>query len=568
MLNRLVIKNVALIENAEIEFHGGFNVLSGETGAGKSVVLESINFVLGAKADRTLIRTGTSECSVVAEFDTENNKNISAILEEMDIEADNVLLISRKLTDGGKNSVKINGVPVTVGMLKNLTSLLIDVHGQSEHFYLLNAGNQLKLLDEFSGEDCEKVKADLKTVYAEYKNALSELASLGGTAADRAIRLDVLNYQINEIEKADIKENEFEELSALKEQLQNREKILTALNGAKSCLFEEGGASDLLSNAVRTINAVSSFDAKYGELSERLNGIYADIDDVISSIGDSVEELSDADYDIAEVEERLKVIKNVFKKYGGDLNAVNDFSENAVIERDKLEKADENAEKTGKLIEELKHKLFALYGELSAIRQKSAKIFASNVTQELKELGMGKANFYIDFSPAPDFENCSFGGANGYDKIEFMFSANLGEPAKNLAETISGGEISRFMLAIKAQTAKYNDISTFIFDEIDAGISGVIARIVAEKLYDISRSAQVIAVSHLPQIASFADDNILIEKTELTDKTVTTVKTLDATGKVKEIERLLGALKNETFAEKHAEALISSAEEYKKSKKI
>lgn len=566
MLNRLIVKNVALIESAEIEFKSGLNVLSGETGSGKSVVLESINFVLGAKADRSLIRTGANECSVIAEFDVENNPAVIDALKEIDVEIDDTLLISRKFSDSGKNSIKINGMPANVGMLKKLTSLLIDVHGQSEHFYLLSTHNQLKLLDEFSGKESEEIKEELNKYHERYKSLSAELSGLGGKASDRLIRLDVLNYQINEIKNADIKEGEFEELTALKETLNNREKILTALNTAKNCIDDEGGASDSVSNAVRSLYSIAGLNGVYSELSERLNDIYAEIDDAASSLGNAIEELADSEYDPEEVEERLKVIKNIFKKYGGDLISVSEFLENAEQEKNKLENAEETALKLANEIEKVKKTIYALYGKLSEIRKKKATVFAGNVTEELKQLGMTKSKFFVEFSPAPSFDDCSFAGANGYDDIKFMFSANSGEPEKPLSEIISGGEMSRFMLAVKAQTAKYNDISTFIFDEIDAGISGVIARVVAEKLFDISRSAQVIAVSHLPQITSFADNNILIEKTEIGEKTYTTVKTLDGGGKIKEIERLLGALDGDKTANEHAKALVLSADDYKKSR--
>ena len=565
MLNRLIVKNVALIESAEIEFKSGLNVLSGETGSGKSVVLESINFVLGAKADRSLIRTGANECSVIAEFDVENNPAVIDALKEIDVEIDDTLLISRKFSDSGKNSIKINGMPANVGMLKKLTSLLIDVHGQSEHFYLLSTHNQLKLLDEFSGKESEEIKEELNKYHERYKSLSAELSGLGGSASDRLIRLDVLNYQISEIKNADIKEGEFEELTALKETLNNREKILTALNTAKNCIDDEGGASDSVSSAVRLLYSIAGLNGVYSELSERLNDIYAEIDDAASSLGNAIEELADSEYDPEEVEERLKVIKNIFKKYGGDLISVSEFLENAEQEKNKLENAEETALKLADEIEKVKKTIYALCGKLSEIRKKKATVFAGNVTEELKQLGMTKAKFFIEFSPAPSFDDCSFAGANGYDDIKFMFSANSGEPEKPLSEIISGGEMSRFMLAVKAQTAKYNDISTFIFDEIDAGISGVIARVVAEKLFDISRSAQVIAVSHLPQITSFADNNILIEKTEMGEKTYTTVKTLDGGGKIKEIERLLGALDGDKTANEHAKALVLSADDYKKS---
>lgn len=564
MLTKLSIKNVALIESAEIDFTKGFNVLSGETGSGKSVILESLNFVLGAKAEKSLIRSGAEECAVSAEFETENNSSVSEILEEFGFENDDVLIVTRKFSQAGKNVVKINGNSATVSMVKRLTSALIDVHGQSEHFYLLNTANQLKLLDKFANINENGLSDSIKSVYDNYKNLSKELNAAGGDEASRLIRIDILNYQIKEIESADIKENEFEELTALKDKLLYREKIITALSAVKSGISDEGGVSDILSNAARSINGISALGKEYEDVAERLESAYAELDDILSSVNGLLDDLGYSEYSLDEVNERLGTVKNVFKKYGGDYESMRKFFADAVSEKEKLENFNEYAEKLQVKIEKNKNELYDLYVKLSEKRRKTAQIFANNVLAELTELGMSKARFFLEFTDIPSFEECKFDSANGFDSVKFMFSANNGEPVKPLSDVISGGEMSRFMLSVKAQTAKYNEISTFIFDEIDAGISGAIAWVVAEKLAKISTSVQVIAVSHLPQIASFADNNILIVKTESDDKTVTTVKTLNYDGKVEEIIRLSGGTVNDASSNEHAKTLIAKAEEFKK----
>lgn len=562
MLNRLSVKNVALIEKADISFTSGLNVLSGETGAGKSVVLESVNFVLGAKAEKTLIRHGETECSVTAEFDI-SGCAAEEILSEFGFEAEDTLIISRKFSDTGKNTVKINGNSATVSMLKKLTSALIDVHGQSEHFYLLSTANQLKLIDRFAGEDILPVKERLKTEFEQYRVLKKELSDAGGIEAQRLLRTDVLNFQINEIESAGVKENEFEELTALRENLLNREKITAALNSAKSALSEEGGVSDILSAAVRILNGISAFGKNYSDISDRLIAVYAEADDLSATIGELLDGFDELEYSPEEVEERLSLIKGLFKKYGGDFAAMNGFLEQAKAEKEKLDNFTAYAEELNGKILSAEKEIFSLYNTLRNLREKAAVRFSDNVLEELKELGMNKSSFYVKFGDAPAFEECKFVSSNGYDEVEFMFSANLGEPVKPLSEVISGGEMSRFMLAVKAQTAKYNDVSTFIFDEIDAGISGAVAKTVSEKLAKIAKSAQVIAVSHLAQIASFADNNILIVKTEGDNKTVTSVFNLDKTGKIKEITRLLSGTVTDVSAVEHAKNLISMAEKYK-----
>ena len=565
MLNKLTIKNVALIESAEIEFKSGFNVLSGETGSGKSVILESLNFVLGAKADKSMIRNGAEECLVTAEFEIGENSAVYAVLDEFGFDREDVLIVTRKFGLSGKNTVKINGNSATVLMVKKLTASLIDVHGQSEHFYLLNTANQLKLLDNFAGITGSELSCDIKTAYEEYKKLNKELAEIGGDESSRLIRLDVLNYQINEIESAGIKENEFEELSSVKEKLLHREKIVTALNSVKSGIEDEGGASDILSNAARTLNGIAHFGKDYSDIAERLFSAYAEIDDVANSVGTLLDDLGDSEYSLDEVEDRLYTVKNLFKKYGGDYNGLIEFLDNAVKEKQKLENFNELSVTLNEKSLKIRKKLYGLFVQLSDTRKKSAEVFAKNVLTELQELGMNKARFYVEFADLPDFADCKFDGANGIDFVRFMFSANSGEPVKPLSEVISGGEMSRFMLSIKAQTAKYNDISTFIFDEIDAGISGAVAWIVAEKLVKIASSVQVIAVSHLPQIASFADNNILIEKTEFADKTLTSVKSLDEAGKVTEVARLTGGDTESALSTEHAKSLIKKADDFKKS---
>ena len=562
MLNRLVIKNVALIESAVIDFTAGFNVLSGETGSGKSVILEALNFVLGAKSDKTLIRSGENECLVSAEFGL-IGENVYSVLDEFGYERDDVLIITRKFNLSGKNSVLINGNSATVSMVKKLTALLIDVHGQSEHFFLLNSANQLKLIDRLSGLRDSALIDKAKAAYSAYKTLTEEFAEAGGDEAARLIKADVLNYQIKEIETADVKENEFEELTDLKDKLLHREKIITALSAVKSGIEDEGGVSDVLSNATRALSGISAFGEEYSTLCERLNGAYAEIDDILSAVSNSLEDMGYSEYSLDQIEDRLSVIKNLFKKYGGDYGAITEFYSNAVKEKEKLDNFSEYAETLKEKISDAKKALYSVYEEIGKTRRSYARAFAQNVLRELAELGMNKSQFYIAFNEVPSFEDCKFSGYNGYDEISFMFSANAGEPVKPLSDVISGGEMSRFMLSVKAQTAKGNDISTFIFDEIDAGISGAIAWTVAEKLVNISKSVQVIAVSHLPQIASFADNNILILKTEFADKTATSVNTLDENGKINEIIRLSGGDKDNEAAKEHAKSLINKASEYK-----
>lgn len=558
MLNKLSIKNVALIECAEIDYAEGFNVMSGETGSGKSVVIQSLNFVLGAKADKTLIRSGADSCYVCAEFDVSGNASIYSLYDEFDFERDDLLIVSRKLTVDGKNSVKLNGNTVNLSMLKRFTSKLVDVHGQSEHYELLKEENQLKLIDEYAAEAAVNKKSEINAIRSEYASIKKELDSLGGDEAKRLLRLDVLEYQINEIEKADLKENEEAELVELRDKLLNQEKITTALSAIKSAFVDEGCVLDVLGNASRLSLGISGFGTDYLELSERIKSLSAEADDIAETASAYIDDTEYPEANIDDVEERLEVIKTLKRKYGNDYTEITAFLSSAKEEREKLLNFNELAEK---LLKEKSDKEKALYKEyklLSEIRRNAAKDFSEKVSKELTELGMNKAVFSVEFSDFPAIEECPFSGES-VDSVRFLFSANLGEPLKPLSGVISGGELSRFMLAVKAQSAKFDSVSTYIFDEIDAGISGKIASVVAEKLYKISLGVQVIAITHLPQISAFSDNSVYVSKSEENGKTLTSVKTLDKKEKIEEIIRLVGGASDNAAAKKHAETLISEA---------
>lgn len=564
MLQKLLIKNIALIDSAEICFTNGLNVLSGETGSGKSVIIESLNFVLGAKSDRTLIRSGEQECLVKAEFFVGDNKMIAQLYNEFDFDTDDLLIISRKFTIDGKNSIKINGNNVTASMLRKFTSALVDVHGQSEHFNLLKTSNQLALIDNFIGEDVVELKNIISQKYSQLKSIIENLNELGGDESQRLIRIDILNYQINEIEKANFEPDEEEKLLNIKQKLLYQEKIVNALNCVSASIRDEGGVEDILSGASRILSSIATLDNDYNELYTQLEDSFAQISDIANQANNLLDNFELSEYNPYEIDERLNLLKNLKNKYGSSVEEIYHFLNNAIKEKNKLENYAQKVEELEKQKQEISLQLYKIYDKLSDLRRKTAQIFCKNVLFELAELGMKNSSFEIAFNKKPSYEECSFSGNNGFDNIEFMFSANLGEPLKNLANVISGGEMSRFMLSIKAQTAKYDDISTFIFDEIDTGISGNVAKIVAEKFAKISKNKQVIAITHLPQISVMADNNLLIEKNENSTKTLTTIKQLSSDERVFEIVRLIGGDKDSKTALNHAKDLIHMADLFKK----
>ena len=557
MLRTLYLKNVALVDEAEIAFSEGLNVLSGETGAGKSVILDSIDFVLGAKADKGMIRSGQSECSVRAEFSCDPEL-LRPVLEELDLEESDTLLIVRRLNADGRSSLRVNGCPMTAAMLRKLTSRLVDVHGQSEHFFLLKEANQLRLLDQIAGtkEAREKVGELLKE-----RRALQEkLSSLGGDEGERERRADILRFQIEELENAALKEGEEEELLALRAKYQNAEKILGGLKTVRDAILSDGGAADAVNTAHRGLLSIVRY-GDYDALSERLENALAELED-IGETAESLAEALDIDEREAErVENRLDEIRSLKKKYGGSVEEALSFLARAREELSLLENSAEECEKLRARLENNSVLLYAACRKLTELRKAGAEGFTERVVGELRTLNIPSARFEIAFEPYSE-EDLPRVNSDGLDRVRFLFSANAGEPPKELGKIISGGEMSRFMLAVKAQLSSLGSIGTYIFDEIDAGIGGKTARVVAEKFSAIARSTQIIAVSHLAQIAAFADREFLIEKQEAEGRTFSRIRLLGEEERREELVRLLGGDRSES-ALRHADKLLESARAYK-----
>ena len=557
MLRTLYLKNVALVDEAEIAFSEGLNVLSGETGAGKSVILDSIDFVLGAKADKGMIRSGQSECSIRAEFSCDPEL-LRPVLEELDLEESDTLLIVRRLNADGRSSLRVNGCPMTAAMLRKLTSRLVDVHGQSEHFFLLKEANQLRLLDQIAGtkEAREKVGELLKE-----RRALQEkLSSLGGDEGERERRADILRFQIEELENAALKEGEEEELLALRTKYQNAEKILGGLKTVRDALLSDGGAADAVNIAHRGLLSIVRY-GDYDALSERLENALAELEDIGETAESLAEELDIDEREAERVENRLDEIRSLKKKYGGSVEEALSFLARAREELSLLENSAEECEKLRVRLENNSGLLYAACRNLTELRKAGAEGFTERVVGELRTLNIPSARFEIAFEPYSE-EDLPRVNSDGLDRVRFLFSANAGEPPKELGKIISGGEMSRFMLAVKAQLSSLGSIGTYIFDEIDAGIGGKTARVVAEKFSAIARSTQIIAVSHLAQIAAFADREFLIEKQEAEGRTFSRIRLLGEEERREELVRLLGGDRSES-ALRHADELLESARAYK-----
>jgi DNA repair protein RecN (Recombination protein N) len=556
MLQSLKIQNIALIPQVEIEFGSNLNVLSGETGAGKSIIIGSFNFILGEKLKKEVIRSGANFAKVDAVF-SETTETLSAITEISGIEfADDTVIVSRVLKSDGKSESRINGDIVTTAVLKDVASRLINIHGQHEHEVLLKPKKHLDILDSFGQEKINATKGQYHAEFAKLKELERGLKSFGGSDAERGRMIDMYTYQINEIEAARLVVGEDDELMEYKRVAQNFEKISNALNSAKQMLDTERGALDLFKTALHSIGTVSNLDAKIEKIYDNAKRVQYDLDDISDSL---MSHLDDCEFDeekFKSVDERLDIIKSLKKKYGVTISDILAFLDEANEKLSFLNRSADDIEKTKKDIEVQKQKLVASASVLTDERKTSAQILQGELQKALSELGMPSARVALDFRTTEP-------QSNGADEVQFLFSANAGEIMKPLADVISGGEMSRFMLALKTITARPDQTPTLVFDEIDTGIGGTMGLNIATKMAKISRSAQVIVVTHLPQIAAMADTHFLIEKSEVDGRTLTQINELDDEAQIAELSRMLGGAATQSTAREHANQMKKWASEIK-----
>lgn len=553
MLSNLQIENIAVIKSASIDFENGFNVMTGETGAGKSIVIDSLNAILGERTSRELIRSGSDSASVCAEFQNVGD-NVKNELEKLGIEKDDTLIVSRKLTPDGKNVCRINGMPATVSMLKALGVQLVNIHGQLDNQSLLSPETHCSFIDKLAGSGRElNVFKELYSLYIKKKN---ELKSLNTDVNEKNRRLDILNYQIEEIQKADIRPGEKDELTEKLGFLRNAEKVLDLLHTAYAALNGDGempGAADIAADAASKLLSAADYSSDFAETANGVNDAAMNLSAYTEELRDKIYSL---DYDPNETEraeERLDVIYRLSQKYGDSEEEILAYLENAEKERDALSFSDERAEQLRAETEKAYNEALAAAKKLSEIRIEAGKKFSADVERELAFLDMPSVKFIVNDSVGELYEN-------GIDNIEFLLSANAGEEPKPLSKIASGGELSRIMLAIKCVLSELDDIDTLIFDEIDSGVSGRAALKIAAKMKELSKTHQVICVTHLAQIAAFADEHKLISKEEKDGRTYTCIASLDYDGRRYELARIMGGLTVTQSILNSAEELLSSAE--------
>ena len=555
MLQLLHIENIAIIERADISFEPNFNALTGETGAGKSIVIDAMSAVLGQRASRELIRTGANKAFVSASF-----TDVSPVLmEEFGIEPDEELLLQREIHADGKNVCRVNGRPFTVTQLRALGSRLLNIHGQHDGQQLLDEEQHLVYLDAFGRVDA--LHSNYQTNYEELQTLQRRIRSLQMDEAEKARRIDTLRYQIKELERAKLSPGEEDELLSRRNFLRNAEKFISAVEGAHFSLSGDDGsygALTLLRQAQEFIGSIRTLDDEYAELYTRFDGLYSELYDLAETVSDKRESFEFSPNELDEVEGRLDQLYRLKKKYGPTVEEMIAYLERCRAEMETIEDAaDTLIQLENQRVKAQKTAQSAAIA-LSDARKAAAKELEMRILAELQQLDMGKIRFSVDFEEQELAEN-------GMDRVRFLMSANLGEELRPIHKIASGGELARVMLAMKNVLSEQDQVGTMVFDEVDTGVSGRAAQRVAEKMAQISRKKQVLCVTHLPQLAAMADTHFSVEKGEADGRTYTKVQQLDRAQRKAELARLTGGAHISEVMLSGAEELLSGAERFKES---
>ncbi len=555
MLSKLYIENIAVIERAEIDFDKGFNVLTGETGAGKSILIDSINAVLGQRTSRELIRTGADKAFVSAQFDDISPNAANALAKlgvELSEEESGSLILQREIRSDGRGSVKINDRPATISTLRNVGRELINIHGQHENQALMSSDKHMKYLDMMGGY-AYKLE-EYAAIYKSYVAAQTALKKTRVDDAEKARCTDMLKYQINELESADLSEGETHSLKKRRDIIRNAEKIASSVGNAYNLLNggeDFDGILSMLEQCSEYISEISDIYPECGELAERLSSLGYELEDVSSEVRSLNDDNEYSPYELDEIESRLEQLSRIQRKYGDEKEALA-YLERARVELDKMERADELIDELEQKAKKLRAAAVKAASEITLLRREAANKFCEAVGHELTFLDMPRVTLAVNIQP------CEL-NANGADTVEFLISANPGEPPKPLGKIASGGELSRITLAIKTVLADIDDIDTMIFDEVDTGISGRAAHKVGVKLHEVSRSRQIICITHLAQMAAQADTHMLIRKNIEGERTFTSVTPLGFEERKQELARINGGDVISESMLKTAEELLNNA---------
>lgn len=555
MLELLHIENIAIIEAADIEFAPGFNALTGETGAGKSIVIDSLSAVLGQRTSRELIRTGAEKAFVSAAF----SGMAPALTEELGIqpEADGTLLLQREIQTDGKNVCRVNGRPVTVGQLRALGARLLNIHGQHDGQQLLDEEQHIVYLDSFGM--VESLAITYAEKYKDFTDIRRQIGALQMDEAEKARRVDTLQYQIEELRRAKLTPGEEEELTARRGMLRNAEKFLDAVAGADYALNGDdsgGGALSALRQAQDALSGVRHLDDAFGQLYERLGEAYSEVYDIAATVEDKRGELDVSPGELDRVESRMDLLYRLKKKYGATVEDMLDYQARCEAELAQIEDAGDTLVRLEQALSKAEKAARQAAQALSDARKAAAEQLTSQILAELQQLDMGKIRFAVDFAEKPL-------DSDGMDTVRFLMSANVGEELRPIHKIASGGELARIMLAMKNVLSEQDHVGTMVFDEVDTGVSGRAAQKVAEKMARISRRKQVLCVTHLPQLAAMADTHFSVEKGERGGRTYTEVRRLDREQRRRELARLTGGSHVSQTMLDGAEELLVQAEKFR-----
>ena len=564
MLSELNIKNFALINELNIKLQPGFNVLTGETGAGKSIILDALDILMGARAYKEVIRTGESSAYIEALFHPDKKDEIDNILSENGVSSeDDMLLISREIKEDGRNKGRINGQLVTVSLIQEIAPYLVDIHGQHEQQSLLDEDTHLMILDQYIKNDIKDLKADVSDYFSQIQSVKNKLNNIDIDEQSRARKVDLYQFQIDEIKKANLEKGEDKSLFQEYKKLNNMEEIYALCGEIDNLInaedYNQEGMMDKVGHYMKNLEEFTEYDDRLADFHQSLQNVYYELEELSFGLDDYISSVDFDQQKLKKVEERLDLINRLKRKYGDSISEILEYKEELKEKLSELKNQEKIIEELNSKLEKLKEKYDEKAVKLSKIRKEQAEQFEKDMKAELKDLAMEKARLKVDFKKSGRTKE-------GIDDVKFLISTNPGEELKPLSKIISGGELSRAMLAFKNIMADIDRVETIVFDEVDKGIGGKTAQKLAEKLYRISTKRQLICVSHLPQVASMGDNHYYInKKTTENKKTVTSIQKLNQKEIIEELARMLGGVKLTDTTKSHAREMLKMAKEKQQS---
>ncbi|MEY8458447.1 DNA repair protein RecN [Lactococcus ileimucosae] len=535
MLQEISIKNFAIIEEIHISFENGMTILTGETGAGKSIIIDAMGLLLGGRSSSDFVRTGKDKAEIEGLFFAEENKELEQRLEDLGLESSSELILRRDIFANGRSVCRVNGQMVNLATLREIGELLVDIHGQHDNQELMNAKHHLRLLDEFGDETFEQIKSEYQTKFEHYKKIRQALETRQKNEQEFAQRIEILQFQVEEIEAAEINLKEDEQLQARRAKLNNAKNIADALNTAYLALDDDEGDFSSLSGirtAMSELEHAAEFDQDYQDLSDKTMDAYYLLEEVSTRLATAMDMIEFNPTELLQIEERILTLNTLRKKYGPELSDVLQSLEKIQLELSDLTGGTEDSESLEEALKEAQAELLVASEQLNTARHAIAKELEEDIKKELADLYMEKADFSVNF------ESGKF-SSRGNEQVEFYIQTNPGEGFKPLAKTASGGELSRLMLAIKSSFSRRENKTSIVFDEVDTGVSGRVAQAIAQKIYKIAQAGQVLAISHLPQVVAIADTQFYIEKASTDDVTTSTVRKLHLKERIEEVAKML-----------------------------